>query len=500
MGGFTRVDDSDLKNHRDYQRWKKALLETRAGRALWGKWNDGSVTVRIAMGANSGGMAGAVTKDFVFDDDGKLTGVTIVLGTEFAKDAPRNKDAYPVLMALGPENDISREARAIAFLAHEFGHVHHARMLGGAAFRRQDQLLSEHEAGFFTHGWDWFKRPEYHRIVDELGAKPFEVARQREIAADAFAIPVIVDYYQGKPPATVRQAIRSYKETYPLSVAVADTQRTFASDLDVELPKVSFADWFERVVGPDAGIIWQLSECGQRGEDALKETGDIPACVEANAMLPDGRRIIVMTMVGTFRKGVTGAPSFHFGVIDQGGELYPIRRLRDLPKQLSAPWGLVRRPPIGPPDVGPLEVRLSANNAQADSAPAWGLDAFDPITAIAEPPPPAPRPRTEPPPTAPAPSVDKRGVSEGSQGSVIIKAEPTYPPGAEKFNASGPVEVRVTVSETGRVKNAVAISGHLLLRAAAVQAARRWVFTPTTVDGVPVETQIVLTFDFTVHK
>jgi protein TonB len=96
--------------------------------------------------------------------------------------------------------------------------------------------------------------------------------------------------------------------------------------------------------------------------------------------------------------------------------------------------------------------------------------------------------------------VDKRGVSEGSQGSVIIKAEPTYPPGAEKFNASGPVEVRVTVSETGRVKNAVAISGHLLLRAAAVQAARRWVFTPTTVDGVPVQTQIVLTFDFTIHK
>src|SRR5262249_4146351 len=148
------------------------------------------------------------------------------------------------------------------------------------------------------------------------------------------------------------------------------------------------------------------------------------------------------------------------------------------------------------PEVSMPGVRLSANDALSDSAPAWGLNAFDRITAIEEPPPPAPQQRTGPAQLKAAPAVDKGGVSEGSQGPVISRTEPTYPVGAEKFNVSGRVEVRVTISETGRVKNAVAISGHLLLRDAAVQAARKWVFSPTTVNGVPVETHIVLTFDF----
>jgi hypothetical protein len=238
-------------------------------------------------------------------------------------------------MALGPEHGITREARACAFLAHEFGHVDHARRLGGADFRRQRQLLNEHEDGFFTYGWAWFQRPEYQRIVTELGAKPFEVGLQREIGAEAFAIPVIADYYQGKPPVTIRQAIRSYREEHPLSLAITDTQRTLASALDAELPKVSFAEWFGKVAGPDAGIVWQLSECGERGEDSRKRTGHIRACVEADAMLPDGRRVIVMISVGTFEQGIIGKPSFDFGVIEQHDKLQPVRRLRDLPGQLS---------------------------------------------------------------------------------------------------------------------------------------------------------------------
>ena len=35
--------------------------------------------------------------------------------------------------------------------------------------------------------------------------------------------------------------------------AVSDTQRTLASDLDAELPKLPFTDWFVKVVGPGAG-------------------------------------------------------------------------------------------------------------------------------------------------------------------------------------------------------------------------------------------------------
>jgi TonB family protein len=56
--------------------------------------------------------------------------------------------------------------------------------------------------------------------------------------------------------------------------------------------------------------------------------------------------------------------------------------------------------------------------------------------------------------------------------------------------------VQVTISETGRVIDAKAISGHQALRPAAVNAAYKWVFKPTTVDGAAIKAQGVLTFDF----
>jgi TonB family protein len=449
------------------------------------------------MGEHSGGPRGAVTKDFQFDEAGKLTEATIVLGVEFAKDAPRNKEAYPVLVALASDYDISREARAVAFLAHEFGHVENTRRIGGAVYQLQSQLLDQNEAGYIRHGWDWFKRQEYQRIVTELGCAPFEIGRQRENGAEAFAIPVIVDYFAGKPPAMVRQAIRSYKETYPLSVAVADTQRTFASDLDAELPRTSFADWFERVVGPDAGIVWQLSECGERVEASLNATGDIRACVEANAMLPDGRRVILMTAVGTFKKGVVGAPRFDFGVIEQGGELYPVRRLRDLHAQLSNPKSFTRRPSVSLPDLRSPESRLVMRNTPAAPAAGWSDgDLGQAVTPESEDlPPPAEPPRHK--------MVSAVEITEGlkilgpiSWGGVISKAQPRYPPSAKRFNISGPVDVQVTISEAGRVTEAKAISGHPRLRGAAEEAARQWVFKPATLKGAAVQTQIVLTFIF----
>src|SRR5215470_18182011 len=79
--------------------------------------------------------------------------------------------------------------------------------------------------------------------------------------------------------------------------AVSDTQRTLASDLDAELPRLPFTDWFGKLVGPGAGVVWQLSECGERSDPATNGDGDTQACVEVNATLYDGRRAIVMITV-----------------------------------------------------------------------------------------------------------------------------------------------------------------------------------------------------------
>lgn len=94
----------------------------------------------------------------------------------------------------------------------------------------------------------------------------------------------------------------------------------------------------------------------------------------------------------------------------------------------------------------------------------------------------------------------KIAVSGGVlQGSALKKANPSYPPVAKAAKATGAVQVQITVSEEGRVIDATAISGHPLLREAAVEAARQWEFKPTVLSGQPVKVQGILTFNFTLQ-
>jgi periplasmic protein TonB len=97
----------------------------------------------------------------------------------------------------------------------------------------------------------------------------------------------------------------------------------------------------------------------------------------------------------------------------------------------------------------------------------------------------------------PAPPEKPRKVEEVVvQGWAVTRVKPVYPASAKKMNAYGAVEVRIIISPDGKVIEATAISGHFALRSAAVEAARGWVFKPTTIDGVPVNTESILTFVF----
>jgi TonB family protein len=285
--------------------------------------------------------------------------------------------------------------------------------------------------------------------------------------------------------------------------AVSDTQRTLASDLDAELPKLPFTDWFGKVVGPGAGVVWQLSECGERNDAAPNGDGDTQACVEVNTILPDGRKVIVMISVGTFKRGRTGPPAFRFGVIELKGKLYPILRLRDLQQLLSTPGSLTNRPAIKLPEVDMPKVRLAVNDMPvATLETAWGdSEHSQAITIEAPPPPPSPRPKAASAVEPLEPMIEGLKIlGSVTWGGVIKKAQPRYPPAAKRYNISGPVDVQVTISAAGSVIEAKAISGHPLLRGAAEEAARQWVFKPATLKGVPVETQVVLTFVFKVPQ
>lgn len=98
---------------------------------------------------------------------------------------------------------------------------------------------------------------------------------------------------------------------------------------------------------------------------------------------------------------------------------------------------------------------------------------------------------------AEAPNVVSGGVLNGKAVSL---PHPPYPAMAKAARAQGAVVVRVTVDETGDVVSAEAASGHPLLRAAAVQAARQAKFSPTILGGKPVKVTGVLTYNFEVGQ
>ncbi len=267
--------------------------------------------------------------------------------------------------------------------------------------------------------------------------------------------------------------------------AIARVQQTPLSQLDPALPNRPFGKWFGQVVGDDAGVSWQLTDCGEQSvEDADRER-ELPACVEVTAILANERMVAVAAQVGTFKQGVMGMPQLRFVVVEDYGRLRKVARLSDLP-------AVLRQQPIRPARAARNGVRLPATRVNRPPMVLHNTPPpFDagPIRMAAD--------AGAPPP----PSLDTRPanlrVSEGVLlANATTKVIPLYPSVARQINASGEVKVQVTIGEDGKVVEAVAISGHPLLRKAAEDAARNWVFKPAIFNGRPIQSQSTLTFLF----
>ena len=96
------------------------------------------------------------------------------------------------------------------------------------------------------------------------------------------------------------------------------------------------------------------------------------------------------------------------------------------------------------------------------------------------------------------PTATKGNAVNGGvlNGKARILPAPVYPPAALAVGAGGAVSVQVTINEKGEVESATAVSGHPLLRAAAVEAARQAKFSPTLMDGQPIKLSGVVTYNF----
>lgn len=79
-------------------------------------------------------------------------------------------------------------------------------------------------------------------------------------------------------------------------------------------------------------------------------------------------------------------------------------------------------------------------------------------------------------------------VGEAVQEQRLIRrVNPVYPPLAQQALIQGIVRLTLLISREGTVANVSVVSGHPLLIAAAIDAAKQWIYQPTLLNGAPVE-------------
>src|SRR5208282_6209771 len=89
-------------------------------------------------------------------------------------------------------------------------------------------------------------------------------------------------------------------------------------------------------------------------------------------------------------------------------------------------------------------------------------------------------------------------VSQGvSQGLLVRKVNPTYPPLARQARISGTVVLRAVISKDGSIENLSLVSGHPMLAPAAIDAVKQWKYKPYLLNGEPVEVDTEVQVNFT---
>jgi TonB family protein len=139
--------------------------------------------------------------------------------------------------------------------------------------------------------------------------------------------------------------------------------------------------------------------------------------------------------------------------------------------------------PTRPADL-PAAPALPQDNSGAGLA---GLDLGGPASA------------PPPPPSAAASASARQTMRTGGQiqgAQILRRKDPEYPRLAKEAGARGTVELIATVGTDGKVKKVRVVKGHPLLQRAAIDAVMQWIYRPTMLNGVPVETdtQIYLNF------
>jgi periplasmic protein TonB len=96
----------------------------------------------------------------------------------------------------------------------------------------------------------------------------------------------------------------------------------------------------------------------------------------------------------------------------------------------------------------------------------------------------------------PLPAAHTVHVSHMSEGDLIRKLQPSYPPLARSARIQGTVVLQAIISKQGTIENLKVLSGHPMLIPSAIDAVRQWRYRPYILNGEPVEVETQITVNF----
>lgn len=222
------------------------------------------------------------------------------------------------------------------------------------------------------------------------------------------------------------------------------------------------------------------------------------------------------------RRGLTTLTSFTFQVLAVGVLLVlPLLRPAGLPlfRQLSTPVSMgqpseappVRTHPAGdtaarrdfadltlrmptripneipiatderPPQVGPAGPYIPGPSGQGSPDGVWSSLETGPRPIM---------------PAVPRPVARPVRVSHMSEGDLVHKILPTYPPLARTARLQGQVVLQAVIGKQGAIENLRVLSGHPMLVPAAIEAVRQWRYRPYILNSEPVEVETQITVNF----
>jgi protein TonB len=151
-----------------------------------------------------------------------------------------------------------------------------------------------------------------------------------------------------------------------------------------------------------------------------------------------------------------------------------------------APFGIAPEKPQPPSSEGPT-VPFGTEGLTTIGLPA-GFGSSESLSPIPPPPAPAPPPSSI---VKPVP-VGGRIRTPGRLAYVV----PVYPVLAQTARIEGDVTLEAIIGTDGTVQNLRVVHGVQLLDQAALDAVRRWRYTPTLLNGVPVPIVMTVTVSF----